>query len=71
VELSGQRSSMVVPERSEIVNATFHFDQKLGCLIDINKTDKFTDSVNMMVQGNSATSHTDAETDTSIQLVAP
>ena len=70
-ELSGQRTSVNVPQRTQNANATFHFDQKLGRLIDVHKSDKMTDSVSMMYQGNPATSHHDSDVEISMQLISP
>jgi hypothetical protein len=71
VEQSGQQTSIVIPERTESAHATFHFDQKLGRLIDMKKTVKMTGSVSMMIQGNAATGHDDNEVESSMQLVSP
>ena len=71
IEQSGQQTSIVIHERTENANATFHFDQKLGRLIDMKKTEKVTGSVSMMIQGNAATGHNDNEVESSMQLVSP
>lgn len=67
----GGRTSLVVPEHTENINATFHFDQKRGCLIDMIKTDKTTSDISMMIQGNAAMGHSDSDVDTLIKLVSP
>jgi hypothetical protein len=67
----GERTSLVVPERAENLNATLHFDQKQGCLINMSKTDKTAVFVNMMIRGNSAMGRTDTEINTTIKLVSP
>lgn len=71
IEQSGQRTSIAIPERTEHVNATFHFDQKLGRLIDMHKIDKMTASTSMMYQGNSVTSHVSSDVEISMRLVLP
>jgi hypothetical protein len=71
IEQSGQRTSVVIPELTVSINATFHFDQKLGRLIDMKRTEKFANSVSMMIQGNSATGNTDMEIERSIKLISP
>jgi hypothetical protein len=71
IEQPGQQMSVVYPGRNESINGTFHFDQKLGRLIDMKKTAKMQDSVNFIFQGNSANGNDDFEEDTSIQLITP
>ena len=71
LEQAGQRTSIAIPEHHEDMNATFHFDQKLGRLIYMKKTAKSHDSFNMMVQGNSASGQFDIDSDNSINLVSP
>lgn len=71
IEQSGQRTSTVISDYSDNVNATFRFDQKLGRLIDLKKTSKLLNTASMVAQGNSATSHTDAEMEFSFRLVPP
>ena len=70
IEQAGQRTSMAIPERTEYVNATFHFDQKLGRLIDMHKTDKMTDTGSMMYQGNSVTIHHSSDVEISMLLIS-
>lgn len=71
LEQGGQRTSMVVPECDDSINATFHFDQKQGRLIDVKETQKASNSMSIMVQGNSADSHNDLEMESSMTLVSP
>jgi hypothetical protein len=71
IEQPGQQMSVVYPERNESINGTFHFDQKLGRLIDMKKTAKMQDSVNFIFQGNSANGNDDFEENTSMQLITP
>lgn len=71
IEQPGQQMAIVFPERHTSMNGTFHFDQKLGRLIDMKKTVKMQDSANCMFQGNPARGNDDIEEDTSIQLITP
>ena len=71
IEQGGQRTSVAIPECDESASATFHFDQKLGRLIDMKKTEKSSNSMSIMVQGNSADSHNNLELESSMTLVSP
>ena len=70
-ELRGQRTSIVIPKRSGNANATFHFDQKMGRLIDMHETGSTADSVSMMYQGTPGISHHNSEREVTMQLVLP
>jgi hypothetical protein len=71
VEQPGQQMSILFPERNENFYGTYHFDQKLGRLVDMSKTVKVQDSASFMIQGNSATGNDDIEESTSMQLITP
>ena len=67
----GQKTSIAIPDHTESMNATFHFDQKLGRLVDMKKTSKTHDSFNMMVQGNASNGNNDADGENSVNLISP
>jgi hypothetical protein len=71
IEQSGQRTSTVISDFSDNMNATFRFDQKLGRLIELKKTDKALNTASMVSQGNTVTGHTDAEIELSMRLISP
>ncbi len=71
MDQSGQQTTLDFPERNESMNGVFHFDQKLGRLIDMSKNSSMQDSVNWMSQGNPATAHDDTEIQTSFRLISP
>jgi hypothetical protein len=68
---SGQQTTLDFPELNESMNGTFHFDQKLGRLIDMKVTSISQDTMNFMVQGNPANSRENKEFEISMQLVSP
>ena len=71
IEQSGQRTSTVISDFSDNMNATFRFDQKLGRLIELKKTDKTLNTASMVSQVNTITGHTDAEIELSMRLISP
>ena len=71
IEQYGEQTSMVIPEHTENMNGTFHFDQQAGCLVDMQRTSTTHDEFNMMVRGHSANSQTDFDLDASIKLISP
>ena len=70
IEQTGQRTSMNIPLYDHKISGTFHFDQKRGILLDADTTQISEVSVNMLVQGNTATSHNTVETGLRINLIA-
>ncbi len=67
----GQQTSVAIPEHVESMNATFQFDQKLGRLIGMKKSDRLHNDISMMVQGNPTESHGETEADISVTLISP
>ncbi len=69
VEQNGQKSSLNISQFDHNAFGTYHFDQKRGVLLDSKTTDTGEISVEMLVQGNSATSHFNIETEMQINLI--
>jgi hypothetical protein len=67
----GQKTSIVVPEHSERMDATFRFDQKSGRLISMKKADRLHDTLSMVVQGTTAEMSQENSLDVSITLISP
>lgn len=71
VDQYGQQTSVAVPRHTDNENAIFQFDQKLGCLVSMKKSDRSHDDMSMIVQGNPSEGHIDTTTDISITLLSP
>jgi hypothetical protein len=67
----GQQTSVDLAEHASSINATFQFDQKLGRLISMKKSDRGHDDINMVVQGNPVDGHLQNEADFSMTLISP
>ena len=67
----GQQTSVIIPEYTESMNATFQFDRKLGSLIIMTKSYKSHTKMSMMVQGNLSENQTDNDSEISIIRVSP
>jgi hypothetical protein len=68
-EQNGQKSSLNISQFDHNAFGTFHFDRKRGILLDSNTKDTGEISMNMLVQGNTATSHVNITTETQISLI--
>lgn len=71
LDQTGQRTAIDIPVHSSSMDATFLFDQKQGRLVSIKETDNSQQDINMVVQGNSATGHSEGEGTVSITLISP
>jgi len=70
-EQMGQKSSLNVSQFDQNSSGTFHFDPKRGVLLDAKSNDSGTVAVEMLVQGNAATSHLDMQMEMQMTLTEP
>lgn len=68
-EQNGQKSSLNFSQFNHNAFGTFHFDQKHGVLLDAKTTDTGDISLEMLMQGSSATSHINITMDMQIDLI--
>jgi len=68
-EQMGQKSSLNISQFDHNAFGTFHFDPKQGVLLDAKTTDTGAISMEMLVQGNTATSHVDIQVDAQMTLL--
>lgn len=66
---NGQKSRLNISQYDHNLFGTYHFDQKRGVLLDANTTETADISIDMLVQGNSATSHMNSKMETQINLI--
>jgi hypothetical protein len=71
IERSGQRTSIAFPDRVGSINTTFHFDIKNGRLVEMKKSERLDDSLSMMMQGKTSSSHGNLQVETVMRLVTP
>ena len=69
-EQMGQKSSLNISHFDHDGFGTFHFDPKRGVLLDAKDTDTGDISIEMLVQGNTATSHVNLRTEIQMDLIA-
>jgi len=69
IDQNGQKSSLNISQFNRDSFGTYHFDRKRGVLLDSKTTDTDDISIEMLVQGNSATSHYNIKTEMQINLI--
>jgi hypothetical protein len=68
-EQMGQRSSLNIPQYEHSGFGNFHFDTSRGVLLDAKATDSGDISIEMLVQGNTGTSHINLRTEMQMELI--
>ena len=68
-EQNGQKSGLNISQFDHDAFGTYHFDQKRGVLLDADSTDTGELTMNMLAQGNTATSQANITTEIRMSLI--